>query len=82
LALLHESISREHAALIFDEQLGALLIDLGSTAGTKIDGNVIQDNVGVPLKDGSEVIFGASSRVYKTKVDYTKFRKALEEKQR
>lgn len=81
LPLLHESISREHAAIVLDEQRGTLLVDLGSTSGTKLNGQVLQEHIGMPLKDGDEIVFGASTRLYKVKTDYSKFRKALEERQ-
>jgi pSer/pThr/pTyr-binding forkhead associated (FHA) protein len=65
-----------------DEQRGAILVDLGSTSGTSVNGKVVHDNTGVALKDGDEVLFGASTRHYKVTVDYSKFKKALEEKQK
>ena len=80
LPLLHESISREHAALILDEQKGAMIVDLGSTTGTIVNGKSVIDHTGVPLKDGDEVIFGASTRIHKVTVDYSRFRKSLEAK--
>ena len=40
------------------------------------------DHTGVPLKDGDEVVFGASTRIYKVTVDYSRFRKSLEAKQK
>ena len=77
---MHESISREHAAVILDEQKGAMIIDLGSTTGTSVNGKSVIDHTGVSLTDGDEIIFGASTRVYKVTVDYSRFRKSLEAK--
>jgi pSer/pThr/pTyr-binding forkhead associated (FHA) protein len=36
--LLHDSISREHAVILFDEIKGALIVDLGSQYGVKVNG--------------------------------------------
>jgi hypothetical protein len=36
--LLHESISRQHAAIVIEKRKGVQIIDLGSRAGTKLDG--------------------------------------------
>ena len=55
-----------------------MLVDLGSTSGTVVNGKSIQDHMGVPLKDGDEVVFGASTRLYKVSVDYTRYKRALE----
>ena len=38
VVLMHESLSRQHAAFVLDKDEGALLIDLSSKAGTKVDG--------------------------------------------
>jgi pSer/pThr/pTyr-binding forkhead associated (FHA) protein len=55
LPLLHDSISREHAAIIFDEHLGAQIIDLGSTTGTLLNGSKLNENLPNELKDNSEI---------------------------
>ena len=47
--LLHDSISREHAVILFDELQGALLIDLGSQYGTKVNRAEIASNFGHKL---------------------------------
>ena len=44
--LLHESISRQHACVVVDEVQGCVLIDLGSTTGTNLDGNSLDEHVG------------------------------------
>lgn len=75
--LLHESISREHAIILLDSSKGAQLVDLGGSYGTKLDSKRITDNLGIELKTGSEIRFGASSRVYKVHVDYRQMQKSL-----
>lgn len=80
LPLLHDSISREHAVILFDEHEGAMLIDLGSTSGTKMNNEPLLANCGQLLKNDFEIVFGASSRLYKVTVDYSKFQKALIDK--
>jgi len=63
-----------------DEQKGAVLVDLGSTSGTTVNGKVVPDHTGVAVKDGDEIVFGASTRIYKVSVDYSRFKRSLEEK--
>ena len=53
-------------------------MDLGSTTGTSVNGKSVIDHTGIPIKDGDEIVFGASTRKYKVTVDYTRFRKSLE----
>ena len=48
--LLHKSVSRRHAAILVDQEKGPLLIDLGSKAGTKINGEICTPNFAYPLK--------------------------------
>lgn len=40
------------------------------------------DHVGSPLTEGDELKFGASTRTYKISVDYTMFKRSLEEKRK
>lgn len=82
MSLLHESISREHAAIILDELKGAMIVDLGSTTGTRVNGKSVIDHTGIPIKDGDEIVFGASTRSYKVTIDYSRLRKSLEAKQK
>lgn len=50
IVMLHPSISRTHAILIVDSDSNVILIDPGSKAGTKIDGNIISQNIPYTLK--------------------------------
>lgn len=55
---------------------------MGSTAGTKVNEEVLDANTGKELKNGCEISFGASSRAYKVTVDYSKYQRAIKERQR
>jgi len=71
--LLHESISGVHAAFVVDKENGAMLIDLGSEYGTTLNGVELEQNVPAKIKQkGDVVVFGASTRSYKVKVDYSR----------
>ncbi|MEP0765821.1 MAG: FHA domain-containing protein [Fimbriimonadia bacterium] len=50
-------VSRRHATLILSEQ-GAEIEDVGSTNGTKLDGQTLEPGVRVPVRHGSKLFFG------------------------
>ena len=60
----HDSISREHAAIVHAFQGESFVIDLGSRYGTFVDGQKIEPRQYVPIKEGSEIRFGESTRRY------------------
>ena len=68
LQLEHPSVSRRHAALVRDANRGLLLIDLGSKAGTTLNGRPLPPLVGAKVRDGSVFVFGGSSRGYTLRV--------------
>jgi pSer/pThr/pTyr-binding forkhead associated (FHA) protein len=76
---MHESISREHACIVLDTNKGCLLIDLDSTAGTKVDGTQLEANRATELKPDAKVEFGGSTRSYIVKLDFTPYQKFLKE---
>jgi ribA/ribD-fused uncharacterized protein len=78
LQLLHQSISRLHAVVICDKNLGVVLVDLRSTYGTKLDNDVLQDNIPYRLSDGKKINFAGSTRDYIVKIDMTKIKKVYE----
>ena len=43
--LLHESISRQHAAIVIEKRKGVQLLDLGSRALTKLNGTPLDNCV-------------------------------------
>jgi pSer/pThr/pTyr-binding forkhead associated (FHA) protein len=78
--LLHESISGVHAAFVVDKEKGVMLIDLGSEYGTTLNGTELVENVpNLIQKNGDVVVFGASTRSYKVKIDYSRMLKAQEQ---
>jgi adenylate cyclase len=66
VTLLDESISREHAIILYDESTGSYSIeDLQSTNSTKVNGKRIRATV---LNDGDEI-----------KIGHTRFKFSLED---
>lgn len=76
--LAHPSISRLHAVIICDKNLGVVLVDLKSKAGTKLDDDIIHDNIPYRLKSGKKLNFALSTRDYIINIDTTKIKKAYE----
>jgi pSer/pThr/pTyr-binding forkhead associated (FHA) protein len=57
------TVSRRHAEIVLGPN-GAMIRDLGSSNGTRLNGTVIQ-SVKVPLKEGDEVEFGKARLTFK-----------------
>lgn len=56
ITLLDEGISREHALVLYDQEMpGYVIEDLSSTNGTKVNGKRIRSS---PLVEGDEVQIG------------------------
>lgn len=56
ITLLDEGISREHALVLYDEDVpGYVIEDLASTNGTKVNGKRIRS---APLSEGDEIQIG------------------------
>lgn len=67
LAIPDSSISRNHVEVIFRD--GEILItDLGTSNGTKLDGELIPSNIPVPYKEGQTMILGQSEVLIKFEV--------------
>ena len=64
LRLDHESISREHAAIVYAFSGEAFVVDLDSRYGTFLDGNRLQPRAYTPLQDGCKIRLGESTRTY------------------
>ena len=80
--LRHQSISRVHAALLIDQDLGVVLLDLMSKAGTKLDDQQIDGCIPMPVKPGQKMVFGLSTRTYQVQIDYSKMQRAVEMEKR
>jgi ribA/ribD-fused uncharacterized protein len=78
MQLDHPSISRTHAVIICDKNLGVVLIDLKSKAGTKLDNDIIRDHIPYRLKDGKKINFALSTRDYIIKIDLEKVKKVYD----
>lgn len=81
--LEHVSSSRKHALLAFDARStsGLAVIDLGSKAGTWLDGARVAPLVPTDLPTGAELVFGqGSSRVFRVSVDVHRLISALEQR--
>ena len=81
LVLAHPSISRLHAIIIVDQSLGVILIDLRSKGGTKLDGDLLKDNIPYRLKTGKKINFAMSTRDYIVELDLTRVKKIYEKEQ-
>ena len=64
LHLEHESISRRHACLAFDKEGAMYLVDLGSAHGTFLNGERIEAQRYIELREQDALKFGESSREY------------------
>ena len=76
--LTHPSISRYHGVIICDKNLGMIIVDLRSKAGTKLDSNLLQDHIPYKLKDGNKLSFAQSTREYVVSLDMKKMQKIYE----
>eukprot|EP00933_Yihiella_yeosuensis_P036458 TRINITY_DN3020_c1_g1_i1.p1 TRINITY_DN3020_c1_g1~~TRINITY_DN3020_c1_g1_i1.p1 ORF type:complete len:620 (-),score=147.63 TRINITY_DN3020_c1_g1_i1:137-1996(-) len=89
LVALHPSVSREHAVLIHTKadvarkSGGVAVMDMGSKAGTFINGErILHAYTMEPLKGGDVLKLGASTRDYEVKVNMRAQIEALEQQQR
>lgn len=82
IKLLHPSISRQHAALIVDDELGPCIVDLGSKHGTWLGEAKLRVGIAAPLQEGDQLKFGCSSKEYKVELDFTEATREIERKKR
>jgi RNA recognition motif. (a.k.a. RRM, RBD, or RNP domain)/FHA domain len=76
--LRHTSISRVHSAILVDAELGVILLDLVSKAGTKLADKALNACIPMQVKSGQKINFGLSTRTYEVHIDYSKMQKAVE----
>lgn len=62
--MAHETISRQHAALQFDESGELYVVDLGSSHGTKLNRQPLRPKQFQSVPVGGSLQFGASTRFY------------------
>mmetsp|Transcript_24579 Transcript_24579/g.47858 ORF Transcript_24579/g.47858 Transcript_24579/m.47858 type:complete len:581 (-) Transcript_24579:15-1757(-) len=86
---LHPSVSRKHAMVVHTKADlahragGVALLDLGSKAGTSLDGVPLKaPYLLVPLAQGSIITLGASTRHYLVSFDLSAQIRALEQRER
>ena len=70
VSLNHPSSSRNHAAIVHVKDRGLVLIDLGSSHGTTLNGKRLESFVLATITNRSEIKFGLSTRLYS--VEFTK----------
>jgi WD repeat-containing protein 70 len=68
VALDHPSLSRRHAAVVRDAEGSVLLVDLGSSHGTFLNGTRLDQFRPAPLGPSDTFAFGASTRTYRVVV--------------
>jgi predicted NAD-dependent protein-ADP-ribosyltransferase YbiA (DUF1768 family)/pSer/pThr/pTyr-binding forkhead associated (FHA) protein len=82
LRMLHPSISRRHAAILHDATLGPIIVDLGSKAGTYLQGHKIRPLVAAPIETDEKLKFGESSREYVIEVDFSSLQRQQDKKRK
>jgi len=82
IQLQHPSISRQHAALLVDSELGCSVVDLGSKHGSWVGDSKLRIGIAAPLDSGDRLKFGASSKEYKVELDFTEATREIERKKR
>ena len=80
--MVHQSISRRHAALICESQLGVCIVDLGSKAGSFLNKEKAANCIPCRLKPNDILNFGASTRSYRLSVDYSDVESYLNRRKR
>ena len=64
LRLDHDSVSREHAAIVHAFNGAAFVVDLASRFGTTVNGTKAEPNKYIEIAEGAKLRFGASTREY------------------
>ena len=60
----HDSISREHAAVVHSFDGSWFIMDVGSRFGTHVNGERLEAKKYVPLAEGAQIKFGESTRSF------------------
>ena len=78
--LAHQSISRNHLSILVDKKMGVVIIDLGSKAGTFLNGERIKPHLPIVVKSGDWFGVGESTRTYYLRIDFNEVKDYLEKK--
>jgi predicted NAD-dependent protein-ADP-ribosyltransferase YbiA (DUF1768 family)/pSer/pThr/pTyr-binding forkhead associated (FHA) protein len=76
--LAHPSVSRYHAIIAHDKNLGVILVDLRSKAGTLLDGDLVRDHIPYRLTSGKKLNFAQSTRDYIVTIDTNNLKRVYE----
>lgn len=71
VVLAHQSISRNHAVLIIEQNIGVSLMDLQSKSGSLVDNVKLEHHIPYRLKQEAKIQFAVSSRIYVVELDYS-----------
>jgi predicted NAD-dependent protein-ADP-ribosyltransferase YbiA (DUF1768 family)/RNA recognition motif-containing protein len=82
LVLAHPSISRIHLSIMVSKSQGPVIVDLGSKAGTFVNGERVQGHIPQPIKDKDWFGVGESSRKYTLSIDFSEVEEYLDKKHR
>ena len=81
--IAHPSLSRQHAVLFTRRAgKGVFLVDIGSKAGTFINGEKLRPFEPQRLAEGNKVNFGASTRDYKVSIDFSRIELLLQQEKK
>ena len=64
----HPSTSRYHCMLLIDQVKGALLLDMSSANGTRLNGTLLEPYEPAPVCSDDAITLGASTRAYRVTV--------------
>jgi len=67
LAVPHETVSRQHAAIVHDEET-TYVVDLGSAHGTFVNSRRIGVGVHTKLEDGAKLVLGSAPFAYELRI--------------
>eukprot|EP00658_Telonema_sp_P-2_P066636 TRINITY_DN55608_c0_g1_i1.p1 TRINITY_DN55608_c0_g1~~TRINITY_DN55608_c0_g1_i1.p1 ORF type:complete len:394 (+),score=94.21 TRINITY_DN55608_c0_g1_i1:150-1331(+) len=81
LKLQHPSISRLHSLIVTDKALGPVVVDLGSSQGTFLNGKRLTPYLPVVLPGNATLTFGASLREHRVVLDRSNVMAKLQRRQ-
>jgi RNA recognition motif-containing protein/predicted NAD-dependent protein-ADP-ribosyltransferase YbiA (DUF1768 family) len=82
VVVTHPSTSRQHLAILVDKKLGVVLVDLGSKAGSILNGDRVNPHIPMEIKKADWFGIAESTRTYTVNVDYAEVTEFLDKKHR